>query len=261
MDSRKWFDWMQGNPHQAADASTDRNETKKEQMDFACTTTWLDDGFALLRPSGRELSPLGSHAARGSPLSTIDPDTSQRTDGELLGLSAQGDKNAFGELYDRFSRPLFSFAMKITGNSSEAEDLVQEVFVELWAKAPEFDASRAQPFTWAVAITRNKAIDRLRMRQRRSAIVERASEDIAAFSLGGEGTDSREALYGSESATIVRAAFRELPEEQRTPLALAYFEGLSQTEIAERLAQPLGTVKARIRRGLCRLRDKLGGRT
>jgi RNA polymerase sigma-70 factor, ECF subfamily len=229
-------------------------------MDIACTSIWLSDGFALLPPSVRGLSELGSHASRGLPLSTTDPDTSQRTDADLLGLSAQGDKNAFGELYDRFARPLFSLAMKITGNASEAEDLVQEVFVELWTKAPEFDAARAQAFTWAVAITRNKAIDRLRMRQRRGAIVERASEDIVSFSLGAEGTDAREALYSDESATIVRAAFRELPEEQRAPLTLAYFEGLSQTEIAERLEQPLGTVKARMRRGLCRLRDVLGGR-
>ena len=186
--------------------------------------------------------------------------TATTSDAELLRLSAGGDKGAFSALYDRFSRPLFSLAVKVLSNASEAEDVVQEVFVELWEKAPEFDAARAKPFTWAVCITRNKAIDRVRSRSRRSTILERASVDIADRSLGSASVDSRESAWFNESAGIIREAFVELPEDQRTAIELAFFEGLSQSQIAERLSQPLGTVKARIRRGLSRLRDRLAGK-
>ena len=166
----------------------------------------------------------------------------------------------FGLLYDRFARPLYSFALRMVGNTAEAEDLVQEVFVELWNRAAEFDAQRAKPFTWAVAIIRNKAVDRIRSRTRRSAILERAAPDIADFSLGTAASDATLPLHTAETAGIVREAFAALPDEQRTPLTLAFFDGLSQSEIAERLQQPLGTIKARIRRGLARLRDRLEGK-
>ena len=181
-------------------------------------------------------------------------------DEELLRRSADGDKSAFGQLYDRFSRPLYSMALRFVNNSAEAEDLVQEVFLELWNKAGEFDATRARPFTWAVAIIRHKAIDRVRSRTRRSAILEHSAADIASFSLGAEPDAIEPKLYSAETASIVREAFATLPEDQRTPLTLAFFDGLSQSEIAERLQQPLGTIKARIRRGLGRLRDRLAGK-
>jgi RNA polymerase sigma-70 factor (ECF subfamily) len=137
---------------------------------------------------------------------------------------------------------------------------VQEVFVELWNRAADFDAQRARPFTWAVAIIRNKAVDRIRSRTRRASIIERSAPDIAEFSLGADAPEAAPRLDATETAGIVREAFATLPEEQRTPLTLAFFDGLSQSEIAERLQQPLGTVKARIRRGLARLRERLAGK-
>ncbi|MGH8020977.1 MAG: sigma-70 family RNA polymerase sigma factor [Opitutaceae bacterium] len=185
--------------------------------------------------------------------------TATSSDADLIRQSADGDKAAFGALYDRFSRPLYSLAVRIVGNGTEAEDLVQEVFVDLWTKAPEFDRTRAQPFTWTVSIMRNKAIDRVRSRVRRGAILERASVDIADRSLGSPGPDTRESASFKESAGLIRDAFTNLPEDQRAALELAYFDGLSQSEIATRLSQPLGTIKARIRRGLTRLRDRLAG--
>lgn len=217
-------------------------------------------GFALLSDGDAESSADGTSPANGYPVSPPPSTAVERTDADLLRLIAAGDRQAFSELYDRFARPLFSFAVKTLGNAGDAEDLVQEVFVELWSKAAEFDARRAQPFTWAVTIVRNKAIDRLRSRTRRSAILEKSADDIVSFSLGSESPDLRQQAWSTESAKLVRDAFHDLPEDQRTPLALAFFEGLSQTQIAERLSQPLGTIKARIRRGLFRLRDQLAGK-
>jgi RNA polymerase sigma-70 factor (ECF subfamily) len=218
------------------------------------------DGFALLPSTTGDARRRDDAHARPSSSRVPPEQTATSSDADLLRLSAGGDKAAFGELYDRFSRPLYSLAMKVVGNSAEAEDLVQEVFVELWEKAGDFDASRAQPFTWAVSIIRNKSIDRLRSRTRRGAIVDRSGEDIADRAMGLTASDARESAWFNESADLIREAFTDLPEEQRTAIELAYFEGLSQSEIADRLAQPLGTIKARIRRGLSRLRDRLAGR-
>ncbi|MEZ5277505.1 MAG: sigma-70 family RNA polymerase sigma factor [Opitutaceae bacterium] len=180
-------------------------------------------------------------------------------DSELLALAAKGDRVAFSQIYDRYSKPLYSLAMKMLGESSEAEDVVQDVFIALWNNAGSFDANRAKLFTWAVTLTRNKAIDRIRTRKRRSGIIERSGEDIADFSLSAELPDSVEVAGQNERAHIVRRVFKTLPSEQRKPIELAYFKGLTQVEIAEKLGQPLGTVKARIRRGLLRLRDGLEG--
>lgn len=182
------------------------------------------------------------------------------SDADLLRLAADGDKAAFSILYDRFSRPLFSLTLKILSNPTEAEDLVQEVFVELWSKAADFDAARAQPFTWAVSIARNKAIDRIRTRTRRGGILERSADDIATWSLSTTEADSRDAASASESAEVVREVFSDLPSDQKTAIELAFFEGLTQSEIAARLSQPLGTIKARIRRGMLHMRERLAGR-
>jgi RNA polymerase sigma-70 factor (ECF subfamily) len=150
--------------------------------------------------------------------------------------------------------------MKILGEASEAEDVVQDVFLAIWKNASSFDPKRAKLFTWAVTLTRNKAIDRLRTRKRRAGIIEKSKEDIADFSLAGDLPDITDVASRNERAELLRMAFRTLPKEQQEPIKLAYFKGLTQVEIAENLGQPLGTVKARIRRGLLRLRDGLEGR-
>ncbi|HND62939.1 MAG TPA: sigma-70 family RNA polymerase sigma factor, partial [Opitutaceae bacterium] len=101
-----------------------------------------------------------------------------RADAELLGRSARGDREAFAELYDRFSRPLYATALRITANPTEAEDVVQEVFVTLWEKARAFEDSRGSAFAWAVTLTRNRAIDRVRQRNRRTELLsETTAED------------------------------------------------------------------------------------
>jgi RNA polymerase sigma-70 factor, ECF subfamily len=217
-------------------------------------------GFALLRRVSRDSLGHRDMSPSGHGILMPDADATTPSDADLLRLSADGDKDAFSILYDRFSRPLFSLILKILSNPSEAEDVVQEVFIELWSKAADFDAARAQPFTLAVSIARNKAIDRIRTRTRRGGILEQSADDIAMRSLSTTEADARDAASASESAKVVRGAFSDLPSDQKTAIELAFFEGLTQSEIADRLSQPLGTVKARIRRGMLRMRERLAGR-
>lgn len=181
----------------------------------------------------------------------------QAEDGELLRRMARGDKAACSDLYDRFSKPLYSVAVRILSDTAEAEDVIQDVFLTLWEKAAGFDASRGSAFAWAITLTRNRAIDRLRTRNRRATLIGDAfTADLAP---AGDTPDSDSAgdLMLKEKTSAVRAALATLPGDQAHALELAFFSGLTQQEIATRLAEPLGTVKARIRRGLLKLRDAL----
>lgn len=182
-------------------------------------------------------------------------------DAGLLQRMARGDREAFGALYDRFSRPLFSTALQILRDSAEAEDVTQEVFLTLWEKAAEFSDRRGSAFAWAVTLTRNRAIDRIRMRRRRGELLAQAAPDDLSALVSDALPDSADHLSAKEHASGVRAAVAELPAEQQEALRLAFFSGLTQQEIAAHLQQPLGTIKARIRRGLMKLREKLGPRT
>lgn len=181
----------------------------------------------------------------------------QKHDGELVRRMARGDKAACAELYDRFSRPLYSVALRVLNDQAEAEDVVQDVFLALWEKAAGFDASRGSAFAWAITLTRNRAIDRLRTRRRRATLLnESFVEDIPGTS-GGQDPDSADDLMFKEKSGAVRAALATLPPEQLRALEMAYFSGLTQQEISLRLSEPLGTVKARIRRGLLKLKETL----
>ncbi len=192
----------------------------------------------------------------------IDP-AQARQDLDLLQRTAKGDRAAFAGLYDRFSRPLFATALRILGDSREAEDVVHDVFLTLWQRSMEFSEDRGSPFSWAVTMTRNRAIDRVRQRRRRAEILA----DTPPADLGyGEtaasaAADSAEALQARERAGAVRQALSTLPDDQQRAVELAFFGGLTQQEIAANLDQPLGTVKARIRRGLLKLRDVLVGKS
>ena len=170
---------------------------------------------------------------------------------------ASGDKQACAELYDRFSRPLYSVALRILNDPAEAEDIVQEVFLTLWRKAANFSMERGSAFGWAITLTRNRAIDRLRTRRRRTTLLsESFAEDLPGGSSDAD-PNSADDLMIKEKSVAVRAALATLPREQLHALELAFFSGLTQQEIAARLSEPLGTVKARIRRGLIKLRDTL----
>ncbi|MDB6094104.1 MAG: polymerase subunit sigma-70 [Verrucomicrobia bacterium] len=183
-----------------------------------------------------------------------------RLDAELLSRTAGGDRDAFSQLYDRFARPLYATSLRILNNAAEAEDIVQDVFLALWEKARSFEASRGSAFGWAVTLTRNRSIDRLRLRARRAELLTQTSAEDAGTQPSDAGPDSADLLVGKEHAGAVRAAVASLPPEQKRALELAFFDGLTQQEISAKLRQPLGTVKARIRRGMLRLRDILEGR-
>ena len=176
-------------------------------------------------------------------------------DVQLLARTAAGDEAAFAALYDRLAPGLFSMIVKMMHDEKEAEDVLQEGFAHIWRRAAGYDAARSSPFTWAVMILRNKAIDRLRVRQRRERTLEKATVEFAHFAEADE-VSSGEAGRRDEGAQV-RAALAQIPEEQKCAVELAFFSGLTHEQIAAQLATPLGTIKARIRRGLLKLREVL----
>jgi RNA polymerase sigma-70 factor, ECF subfamily len=169
------------------------------------------------------------------------------SDAELVAGAAAGDAACLGELFDRHARRMKSLALRIVRLPEDAEEVVQEAFVQAWLQAPRFDASRGNVLAWLSIMTRSRALDRWRRRstRRETGVVE--AQDLEAGSTGAVGPET----------WATRSALSDLPPEQRAPLELAYWEGLSQSEIAERLHVPLGTVKTRMRTGLQRLRDAL----
>jgi RNA polymerase sigma-70 factor (ECF subfamily) len=199
--------------------------------------------------------------ASAEPTPPADVRAQNEADAALLLEVARGDRDALARLYDRFSRPLYAVAFRILRDATEAEDVVHDIFISVWQKASTFEPARCSALGWAVALTRNRAIDRLRTRRRRSELLD-ASEpaDLGYDENPSETKTSSGELWLKEKATAVRRAVTELSAEQRQALELAFFSGLTQQEIAARLKEPLGTVKARIRRGLLKLRDLLADR-
>jgi RNA polymerase sigma-70 factor (ECF subfamily) len=188
-----------------------------------------------------------------------EPDPQLDAEIALLRRVAQGDRRGFEELYDRFSGVLFSTAYRVLNNQEAAEDVLQDVFIQIWEKAPLYDPSRGKPMTWAITLTRNKAIDRLRSTQRRG----RLQEELTQESQTAEQFDDRssfDAASSGDTNKLVHEAIQKLSKDQREAIELAFFSSLTQTEISERLKLPLGTVKARIRRGMMRLKELLSPR-
>jgi RNA polymerase sigma-70 factor (ECF subfamily) len=178
-------------------------------------------------------------------------------DAELLERIGARDRSAFTEFYDKYSTLLFSIASRMLNDASEAEDVVQETFVQIWEKAGHFDPKLGKASSWAAILVRNRAIDRIRASQRRIRQAQEVGEEFAVRTEGVETANG--AVHGHEKAKMIQSALIELPAEQRRAIELAYFGGLTQNEISEQLKEPLGTVKARIRRGLLSLRDRLEG--
>jgi RNA polymerase sigma-70 factor (ECF subfamily) len=183
-----------------------------------------------------------------------DPAANLETEIDLLRRTGQGDRQSFEQLYERFSGVLFSTAYRVLNSPEAAEDVLQDVFIQIWEKAPLYDPERGKPLTWAVTLTRNKAIDRLRSVQRRNRLQDEVEQEALSFEQFDE-RNSLDAVESIEKGKLVRDAIKKLSPDQRQAIELAFFSGLTQTEIAERLGEPLGTVKARIRRGMMKLRD------
>ena len=185
----------------------------------------------------------------------MQPERAQEQDVDLLKAIVARDEAALAQLYDRYRVILFGLLMRILNNREEAEDVLQEVFLQVWRKAQDFDENRGRPFTWLVTLARSRGIDRLRTLAARERVAEAgAREAVEEFS------DAATDAFKSEQRGLVNKALDQLPDEQKRPLMLAYFDGLTQSEIATRLGAPLGTVKTRMRTGLMSLREQLAGK-
>jgi RNA polymerase sigma-70 factor (ECF subfamily) len=179
---------------------------------------------------------------------------------ELLKRIGCGDRSSFEELHDRLSGILFSAALKILGDQREAEDVLQDVFIQIWDKAKLYDFARGKPLTWGMTLTRNKAIDRLRLTQRRFRLRDQIEREMEISSQSSRRSSNNNIIDSLEKNRIIRSAISQLSKEQREAIELAFFSGMTQNEIAEELRQPLGTVKARVRSGMMRLKEIIGSK-
>lgn len=182
----------------------------------------------------------------------------QTTDRQMLSRAADGDQLAFGQLYDRLSTPLYSLAVRMLGDATEAQDAVQEVFVQIWRRASAYDPEQSTVFSWAVLMTRRRVIDRLRARGRRAQLIALSADETDPPEPATVSTaeSASESLGRIEDAMRVRSRLNQLPSEQRQAIELAFFQDCTHAEIAAQLGEPLGTIKARIRRGLLKLRER-----
>lgn len=180
------------------------------------------------------------------------PEQSQISDAELVRAIARGDERAFASLYRRYSPTLLGFLIRILDSRPEAEDVLQELFVHVWQRAADFDETRGRVFSWLATIARSRAIDRIRAKGTRTRLEAKASEERPA-----DVSNAADDAIRAEQREVLLDILDSIPEGQRHALLLAYFDGLSQSEIAERTGVPLGTVKTRTRDGLRKLRDLL----
>ncbi|HKD17860.1 MAG TPA: sigma-70 family RNA polymerase sigma factor [Thermoanaerobaculia bacterium] len=176
-------------------------------------------------------------------------------DGALMVRVEARDADALAELYDRHAARLLGLARRILGEGGEAEEVLQEVFLFAWRAAASFDPTRGSVLTWLLIATRSRAIDRVRSRSSSSRPEARRLDDLSLEPAAPVDVEAASAERQWEA--VCRSAVGELPGDQRKVLELAYFEGLTQQEIAERTATPLGTVKTRARLGLMKLRERL----
>jgi RNA polymerase sigma-70 factor, ECF subfamily len=184
--------------------------------------------------------------------------SSSPTSAALLPAVAQGNVSAFEELYDRHASTVYGLLLRILANADDAQEVLQETFVKAWTSAKMFDAMRGSEVAWLISIARSRGIDRLRSRRTRSEREDEAGREISTFTSFVENATSVDDAIQAEEQRAVRGALAELPEAQRIALELAYFEGLSQSEIATRLNQPLGTIKTRMQLGMKKMRERLG---
>lgn len=193
------------------------------------------------------MSPLPHTAARPS-----------RSDVELISRIASGDEQALGELYDRLGAFAFSLAMALLKDASDAEEAVGDAFAQIWRSASEFNEGRGSLQAWVTTVVRSRALDRLRARRRLEKVVTASPETSREHQFAEDTSPTPDVeAETAEQGLQVEAAIAALTPAQQEALRLAYFEGLSQTEIAERLREPLGTVKTRMRTALIKLRSML----
>jgi RNA polymerase sigma-70 factor, ECF subfamily len=211
------------------------------------------------RPQGRR-NPMGTSTSTVLAFAAVPSGWSMRrqhahlSDEALVALVARGDQDALAELYDRVGRIAYGLAVRVLRDERLAEDAVQEGFLAVWRSAAGFRAERAKASTWILTLVHRRAVDLVRREERRRTEPLEA-ETSAAASEAAEATD--EAAWLRFERERVQAALRQLPDAQREALELAYYGGFSQSELAERLGVPLGTIKSRMFAGLARLRELL----
>jgi RNA polymerase sigma-70 factor, ECF subfamily len=181
--------------------------------------------------------------------SSIDP--------ALLASIVKGDHQAFSQLYDHSSTLLYTLAFRILGTREEADELLQDVYLEVWRKVARYDIGRGTPIAWLITLTRSRAIDRLRARVVRGQNATLQLDDGVSSRVADLGPRPYETQADQELRITVGNAITSLPTAQQQAIELAYYEGLSHNEIAARLNQPLGTVKTRIKLGMSKLRESL----
>lgn len=188
------------------------------------------------------------NARRIQEVGRLDDDGMRR----LVERVAAGDARALDALYSRLSAPVYGLALRITHDRGAADEVVVDTFWQVWRQAARYDAARGGPIAWILTITRSRALDRRRSGER--ALKVETCDDLDTRAAAGS---PEQDVWLSERAARVRAVFAELPARQQRALELAYFEGLTHTEVAERLGEPLGTVKTRIRSALARMRGAI----
>jgi RNA polymerase sigma factor (sigma-70 family) len=181
-----------------------------------------------------------------------DPITEHLSDHGLLALVARGDRDAFARLYDLYAGAAYSLALRVVRDRDLAADVVQEAFLAIWNQASKFDSSRGQPSTWILTVTHHKAVDTVRREERRRADAMEEARDIPDASAPVE-----DQAWQGVAREQVRAAMSKLPDPHREVLELAYFAGYTQSQLAERLAVPIGTVKSRTFAAMNALRELL----
>lgn len=182
-------------------------------------------------------------------ISSIDP--------TLLTSIVKGDQQAFSQLYDHSSTLLYTLAIRILGNQEDADELLQDVYLEIWRNVVRYDVGRGTPIAWLITLTRSRAIDRLRSRNARGSKTTSPLDATASSKVADLGPSPFETQADQELRSAVGTAITGLPPAQQQAIELAYYEGLSHSEIAARLNQPLGTVKTRIKLGMSKLRETL----
>ena len=190
-------------------------------------------------------------------VSSSDSDYAELGDEELMQRLHHRDQRAFEAIFDRYGDLVYSTALRVLRDTQLAEDVSQEIFVRLWRKPQSYVAERGRFLTWLISVTRNRAVDEVRSRGRRQRHETASPEEQERELPASDSIDPALNAQLAEQARIVRAALAELPPEQREIIELAYFGGLTQQEISDRLDQPLGTVKTRIRLGMQKLRAAL----
>lgn len=185
---------------------------------------------------------------------SVSTDTGQDLS-RLISASAAGDQQSFAALYDAASPRVFGLVLRVMRDRAQAEEVTQEVFLQVWRSAGSFDASRGSALGWLLTLAHRRAVDRIR------SVVAQSKRDVVFESQHASTPfdSTAETAEGRMEATRVRAALGDLTETQRSAIELAFFDGLTHSEVSERLGVPLGTAKTRIRDGLRRMRNELGG--